>query len=848
MTRSRDPLLRLQRRLALLAGVFAVLTPALASPAAQAAPEGIHKIEHVVMIMQENHSFDNYFGTYPGARGIPANVCVPDPVNGGCVKPYHDGGDNVSGGPHGAEAAIRDINGGSMDGFVAQQEERSKCQTATTDPNCSICLPEQQAAECNDVMGYHDAREIPNYWEYAKAFSLQDNMFEDAASWSLPEHLYLVSGWSARCPHEDEDPMACVGSLEPVQPGKGWSGPLVPGKATYAWTDLTYLMAKAHVSWRYYVKEGSEPDCENDEAIKCKPVKQGPKTPGIWNPLGDFTDVKQDGQLENIQSLNHFYEAVHNEATCGLPQVAWLTPDVKTSEHAPSHISVGQTYVTTTINSIMRSPCWGSTAIFLSWDDWGGYYDHVAPPNVDANGYGLRVPGLVISPYAKTGYIDHQQLSHDAYLKFIEDDFLSGERLNPATDGRPDPRPDVREEASGLGDIANAFDFNQLPRPPLLLSAHPAPGPASQPPGGASQPPTLGERPASAVKQTSATLNAVVDPNGPAVSECKFEYGTSMFYEASVPCMTAPGAGESPVAVSAAIEGLTAGTPYHFRIVASNANGSAQGSDQTFTTLSPVPTVTAVTPNAGLQSGATPVRIEGNFLAGATAVHFGAAEATSCQRNSDGSLSAVAPSGAGVVDVTATSTGGTSAKGAADRFTYVPKGPAPKVGSVSPASGAAAGGTSVTVTGGGFDGVTSVSFGGAAASFSVRSTKLLTAVSPPASAGKVDLTVTTPNGTSAVVPGDRFNYGPPTVSALSPSSGSTKGGATVTVRGTGFAPGAGATAFKFGSVEATNVQCESITLCSVTAPARKSGSVDVRAIVAGQTSPVTAPGDTFTFQ
>ena len=95
----------------------------------------------------------------------------------------------------------------------------------------------------------------------------------------------------------------------------------------------------------------------------------------------------------------------------------------------------------------MRGPDWKSTAIFVSWDDWGGFYDHVVPPTVDVNGYGLRVPGLVISPYARRGYIDHQVLSFDAYLKFIEDDFLSGSRLNPATDGRPDPRPDVREIA-----------------------------------------------------------------------------------------------------------------------------------------------------------------------------------------------------------------------------------------------------------------------------------------------------------------------------------------------------------------------------------------------------------------
>jgi phospholipase C len=121
----------------------------------------------------------------------------------------------------------------------------------------------------------------------------------------------------------------------------------------------------------------------------------------------------------------------------------------------------------------MQSPDWSSTAIFLSWDDWGGFYDHAVPPAVDQNGYGLRVPGLLISPYAKAGYIDHQTLSHDAYNKFIEDDFLGGQRLNPATDGRPDPRPGVRESNPTLGDLQNDFDLNQTPRGPYILPVCP---------------------------------------------------------------------------------------------------------------------------------------------------------------------------------------------------------------------------------------------------------------------------------------------------------------------------------------------------------------------------------------
>ncbi len=117
----------------------------------------------------------------------------------------------------------------------------------------------------------------------------------------------------------------------------------------------------------------------------------------------------------------------------------------------------------------MRSKDWKSTAIFLTWDDWGGFYDHVAPPTVDGNGYGFRVPGIVISPYARRGYIDHQRLSFDAFAKFIEDDFLSSQRLDPKTDGRPDPRPDVRENVKGLGNLVRDFNFAQSPRAAQLL-------------------------------------------------------------------------------------------------------------------------------------------------------------------------------------------------------------------------------------------------------------------------------------------------------------------------------------------------------------------------------------------
>jgi phospholipase C len=150
-----------------------------------------------------------------------------------------------------------------------------------------------------------------------------------------------------------------------------------------------------------------------------------------------------------------------------------VVPSGPVSEHPPAAVSAGQSFVTGLVNAAMTGKDWNSTAILLSWDDWGGFYDHVAPPTVDLNGYGLRVPGIVISPYAKKGYVDHQTLSFDAYDKFIEDIFLNGQRLDPTTDGRPDPRPDVRENAPQLGDLASDFDFTQTPRQPTPLPVHP---------------------------------------------------------------------------------------------------------------------------------------------------------------------------------------------------------------------------------------------------------------------------------------------------------------------------------------------------------------------------------------
>jgi hypothetical protein len=250
---------------------------------------------------------------------------------------------------------------------------------------------------------------------------------------------------------------------------------------------------------------------------------------------------------------------------------------------------------------------------------------------------------------------------------------------------------------------------------------------------------------ASAVGVATATLNATVNPEGSAVSSCEFEYGTSTFYEATVPCSTSPGAGEEPVAVSAAIEGLSASTTYHYRVLATNGGGTTSGLDAEFTTPPQHP---------------------------------------------------------------------------------------PTVTKVAPKKGSTAGGTAVVITGSGLDTATEVRFGSVPGTIVSKSPGTLRVTSPPDAAGKYGVTVVGSGGSSASSSRAVFTFKGVTVASVSPSTGPLAGGTPVTVGGSGFAPGAGATKFMFGKHPASAVECSSSQDCTMTSPAGAgSGAVDVRAVV-----------------
>ncbi len=411
---------RLRTWFALLTAILAVL---LAGSRARTqtgpapfAPPGLEKIQHFVFIMQENRSFDHYFGTYPGAEGLPQGICLPGPTGGPCVAPSHDTNFVNHGGAHNWANALACINGGLMDGFLAGVRSAPA-----------------------DVMGWHDYREVANYWNYAQLYVLQDRLFESVTSYSLPAHLYMLAAQSG-----------------------GYIGTGQPRPPSYAFPEITLLLGSGKIDWRYYVNRGKTAGAADGGTAN---VDADETTYSFWNPLPAFPAVKNDStQFSRLTNATQFYTDAQNGT---LPQVSWIIPNSDLSEHPPASIATGSNYITGLVNAVMNSPQWNSTAVFISWDDWGGFYDHVPPPKVDQYGLGIRVPGLVISPWARQGYVDHKTYSFESWLKIVEERF----GVTPMT-GRDNT----------ANDMTDAFDFTQQPRPPILLETAGSPyPPAPQP-------------------------------------------------------------------------------------------------------------------------------------------------------------------------------------------------------------------------------------------------------------------------------------------------------------------------------------------------------------------------------
>jgi len=355
-------------------------------------------IKHVIVIVQENHTFDNYFGTYPGVNGI-YNVKAKANSSGGppVVEPYPFASAVLKGNLNNSWTAAHDAyDNGKMDGFVAAQND-------------------------TDVaMGYYDYRLIPYYWDYAAQYVLFDNFFSSVMGPSLPNHLYLVAGQSGGLVLDSRFGVFNFQSQSVKSDD-------------FEFESVVNELEAAHVSWRYYA--GGEGFLNN------------------WNPLPAFPYVENNESLvTDIWDTGQFVNDLKNGS---LPSVSWVMPDSDfVSEEPPANVTSGERTVVSEINAVMSSQYWNSTAIFLTWDDWGGFYDHVPPPQVDQYGYGFRVPLIILSPYAKQGYVDNTQGDFTSILKFIETDFNL---------------PSLTSRDAAANDLYGAFDFSQKPRAPLVL-------------------------------------------------------------------------------------------------------------------------------------------------------------------------------------------------------------------------------------------------------------------------------------------------------------------------------------------------------------------------------------------
>jgi phospholipase C len=408
------------RAFAVFALLFTVLAP---GQAIGADPPTQTPIKHFLFLLQENHSFDNYFGTYPNVDGLPPGTCMPvDPVQPslGCIKPFHLGSQPVSDLLHNRETFVGQYLDGRMDGFVSAHR-------ALGGPNA------EQVARL--TMGYYDDRDLPYYWNIAGQYVLFDRFFSSAAAGSFMNHMYWVTATPGD-PNHDSPPTQGFGDL----------------------LTIFDRLESQGISWKFYVQN-------YDPAINYRTLKNaGDKAAqAVFVPLLDFNRFLDNPYLfDHIVNMEQYYTDLRNGT---LPTVAYMAP-LGSSEHPPGSIQAGQRLVQTIVNALTRSDYWNSSAFMWAYDDWGGWYDHVSPPQVDQYGYGFRVPALLVSAYARQGQVNSTTLDYTSVLKFIETNW----GLQPLA---------ARDAAATS--IASAFDFTKPPRPPAFLSASGATSPPVEP-------------------------------------------------------------------------------------------------------------------------------------------------------------------------------------------------------------------------------------------------------------------------------------------------------------------------------------------------------------------------------
>jgi len=387
-------------------------TPTAATTTPTAAPPD--PIQHIVILVKENRSFDNYFGTFPGADG----TRVGRLSTGRVVPLIHAPDHTLLDIAHQGDAAHIAVDQGRMDGF--------NLLPGAVQDGQDIALSQLYQSD------------IPNYWTYAKTFTLDDHFFSTINGPSYPNHLVTVMAGSH---NTDDNPVlntyhswGCdAGRYTRVDAVDPRTGKHYLIKPCFDATTLPDLLQRAGISWKYYAPGQYQSGYIWSALDSIKHIRYSP----LWS-----TNVPQTSQF------------VKDIAAGTLPQVSWVVMNESESEHLPYSACLGENWTVRELNALMRSPLWSSTAVFLTWDDFGGFFDHVPPPHLNYISYGPRVPTIVISPYARPGFIDHQRYDFASILRYIEDRFHL---------------PQLSEYDSRATSIGADLDPSQKPIAPIVL-------------------------------------------------------------------------------------------------------------------------------------------------------------------------------------------------------------------------------------------------------------------------------------------------------------------------------------------------------------------------------------------